>query len=175
ERAAAIVRSLRGFLGTGGPELSRQDVAQLVRGGAGLAGSENPAGRETPVQVELPSDLPAVDADPVQVQEVLVNLVRNAVEAQAGLPASGRAVLVTARPAGDTVEIAVADRGPGLAPEIAERLFQPFTTSKAGGMGMGLAISRTIVEAHGGQLWLSADGPAGCCFRFTLPVHREEP
>jgi signal transduction histidine kinase len=175
ERAAAIVRSLRGFLGTGGPDATRQDVAALIRGAAGLAETEHSQDGKTPVTVDLPPDLPQVDVDAVQVQQVLVNLIRNAIEAQAALPAARRTVLITAHPTGGEIEIVVADRGPGLAPEIAERLFQPFTTTKAGGMGMGLAICRTIVEAHGGRLWLAADGPDGCSFRFTLPVHREEP
>ena len=118
---------------------------------------------------------PQVDwviVDRVQVQQVLVNLLRNAMEAMQDTPRRELTVSLTA--AGETmVEIAVADTGPGVSEEVAAKLFQPFVTSKQEGMGIGLSISRTIVEAHGGKIWSELNAGGGATFRFTLPVAKE--
>jgi signal transduction histidine kinase len=108
--------------------------------------------------------------DAVQIQQVLVNLIRNAVEVLGSSDLARRVIHVAARyDAQGDVEIEVGDTGPGMAEDVAEKLFHPFSTNKAEGMGLGLSISRTIIDAHGGRLWLAASGPDGCSFRFTLP------
>jgi signal transduction histidine kinase len=119
------------------------------------------------VDIELDDAHDCVLADRVQVQQVLLNLVRNAAEALDGHPRPRLGV--TSQPRGDgRVEVLVSDNGPGVAPEIAERLFQPFATGKPDGMGLGLAISRGIVEAHGGELVLAPSPGGGATFRFSL-------
>lgn len=167
ERAGEILRTLREFIGAGGPRTSPHRVAALVKDALAVVAPDC-ARRGVNVDTALDRDLPLVHVDGVQVQQVLVNLVRNAAEAmdQAG----GGIVVAARRVEGGAVELEVRDSGPGLAEEMADRLFQPFSTTKATGMGMGLSICRTLVEAHGGRLWLVEGGPRGCVFRFTLPT-----
>ena len=108
-------------------------------------------------------------ADRVQVQQVVLNLMRNAIEAMAEAQSPRRELPITTSPGeAGMVEISIADTGPGIAPEIAEKLFQPFVTTKRQGMGVGLSISRTIVEAHGGKLWVEPNPGGGAVFRLTL-------
>ena len=109
--------------------------------------------------------------DRVQIQQVLLNLMRNAVEAMGASPQ--RKLSISTRANGDMVEVSVSDTGPGLTPEMRDRLFHPFTTTKADGLGIGLSICRTIIEAHGGELTCQSHEGQGTDFRFTLP--RSEP
>jgi two-component system, LuxR family, sensor kinase FixL len=113
---------------------------------------------------------PAVDlvlADKVQIQQVLLNLIRNAVEAMEGSPK--RELTIATKPEVDNmIAISVADTGTGIAPEMISQLFQPFVTTKRHGMGVGLSISRTIVEAHGGQILVESNPGGGTIFRFTI-------
>jgi two-component system sensor kinase FixL len=105
-------------------------------------------------------------ADKVQIQQVLLNLMRNAIEAMEA--STRRELVIAASAAEDSVTICVADSGHGIAPEMTSQLFQPFVTTKRHGMGVGLSISRTIIEAHGGQIWADANPGGGTVFRFTL-------
>ena len=105
-------------------------------------------------------------ADRVQVQQVILNLLRNAIEAMEGAERRELTVSIERAPA-EMALVSVTDTGPGISPEITDRLFQPFITTKAEGMGVGLSISRSIIEAHGGRLWVET-GPTGATFRFTL-------
>ena len=177
-RAGQIVRRLRDFVARDGEADTRlEDLAKLAEeaGALALVGIA-----ERGVQVGFRFDpwLPHVLVDRVQIQQVLVNLIRNALEAMLpddagddGAPPRPRELIVTAAAVGpEMVEVGVADTGPGLAPEIAGRLFNPFVSTKPGGMGMGLSICRSIVEAHGGRLWAEPNRDGGAVFRFTLPT-----
>jgi PAS domain S-box-containing protein len=126
------------------------------------------------VQTSFADGLPKVVGDRVELQQVAVNLILNGIEAMSGTTEGPRKLLVrTARAAGDSVLVAVMDSGPGLPPSSLERLFDPFYTTKSGGLGIGLSICRSIVEAHGGRLWASANLPRGAIFQFTVPVQRD--
>jgi signal transduction histidine kinase len=121
------------------------------------------------LRVNLPAHLPPVQGDRVQVQQVLLNLIVNGMDALNGNK-NNRRVTVSARLApARNVEISVSDNGHGIANEKLGKVFDPFFTTKPDGMGMGLPISRTIVESHGGRLWVESNNGSGATFRFTLP------
>lgn len=171
-RAGDIIRRLREFVARGDSERRVESLPRLIEDAAtlGLIGA-----KEHGVTVSFRLD-PAVDlvwADRIQVQQVLVNLIRNAVEVLGDAPGPRSLAIETAR-AGEFVEITVADTGGGLAPDVAARLFQPFVTTKQKGMGLGLSICRTIVEAHGGKIWVESRPGGGTSFRFTLRAAAEE-
>jgi two-component system sensor kinase FixL len=128
---------------------------------------------DTRVNVELDARVPLVMVNKVQIQQVLVNLCRNAFEA---MKSARRRVLTvgTRLETPETVMITVSDTGPGIAPEVMERLFQPFTTTKSEGMGIGLKICQSIVEAHGGQIWITPNEDEGVTFRVRLPIDEDE-
>ncbi len=166
-RATQIIRRLRDFVTKGESEQRAQAVAQLIEEASALAliGIRDSAVK---VQLRIAPQLPDVFVDKIQVEQVMVNLIRNAVEAM--MQCDRRELTVSAaRNRDGAVEIAVADTGPGIAPEIAERLFQPFVTTKPHGMGVGLSICRSIVEAHGGELRSEPNPDGGTIFRFFLP------
>jgi two-component system sensor kinase FixL len=172
-RAGQIIRRLRDFVSRGETERRVESITKLVEEASALAlvGSKE---RDVRVTFQLDPRADLVLADKVQVQQVLINLMRNAIDA---MEASHRRELVIATSADDEemVAISVADTGTGVAPEVAEQLFQPFVTTKRQGMGVGLSISRTIVEAHGGEIWLEPSPEGGTVFRFTLrAVSKEE-
>jgi len=124
------------------------------------------------VRTQLVEGLPIIEGDRVQLQQVILNLIVNAIEAMSGQNEARRELLLsTENGEPDGVRVAVRDSGPGLAPENLERLFDAFYTTKAEGMGMGLSICRSIIEAHGGRLWASANEPRGAVFQFSVPAH----
>ncbi|BCP55576.1 hypothetical protein K32_41930 [Kaistia sp. 32K] len=129
--------------------------------------AEEAARRSVRIRVEIEPGLPPVELDRIQIQQVLINLLRNGIEATAAI-AADRAVDVRVRQASGMVQIVIGDNGPST--EFSERMFEPFFTTKEYGMGMGLAISRTIVEAHGGRLWAERNEPQGARLSFTLPL-----
>ena len=125
------------------------------------------------VRMQLADDLPTIEGDRIGLQQVMLNLIVNAVEAMSGVDDEPRELIVnTSRDESNDILVAVRDSGPGLAVDRVDRIFQPFYTSKAGGMGMGLSICQSIIEAHGGRLWASANAPRGAVFQFTLPGAR---
>jgi C4-dicarboxylate-specific signal transduction histidine kinase len=143
-----------------------REVIELTRGEAQKNG--------VVVRAQLADGLPLIQGDRVQLQQVILNLVVNAVQAMSSVSEGARDLLIstgTAEP--DGVLVAVRDSGPGLPPSSAERLFEAFYTTKADGMGMGLSICRSMIEAHGGRLWASANEPRGAVFRFTVPADPE--
>lgn len=175
ERAGGVIDRLRALLRQRHIELRPVDLSRLVDEVLSIAFADA-AARGIRLVSELPADLPAVRCDRVHVQQVLLNLIVNAMDAIGDEPGAHEP-LVTLRacPAGNGhVEVCVCDSGPGVAAEARSSVFDPFFTTKAGGMGMGLAISRTIVEAHGGHIWVSADGERCSSFHFTLPVAAAE-
>ncbi|TWB38040.1 ATP-binding protein [Nitrospirillum pindoramense] len=177
ERAGAIIRHLREFYRTGQVASAPVPASDLVAGVARLLADEVAnAGARLDLAVDATLTL-AIDR--VQVEQVLINLVRNALDALAEGDATDRRILIEVRPAlaapdgtgdGARAEVRVADTGPGIAAEVAGRLFAPFTTTRRTGMGLGLSISRGIVEAHGGRLQAGGDALGGAAFSFTLPL-----
>jgi len=140
-----------------------EEVIALVRGEL----SKN----RVSIAIRLASGLPAVVGDRVQLQQVMLNLILNAIEAMAGSNSDARSlVILTEAVPPEGVRVSVGDSGPGIAPQDRERVFESFYTTKAGGVGIGLSICRSIINAHGGSLWADAHHPAGAAFRFTLPV-----
>lgn len=171
-RAGQIIRRLRDFVSRGEIERSVERVSKLVEESSALAlvGTRE-LGINVALRVGPEADL--VLADRVQIQQVLLNLIRNAIDAMADSPRR-ELIVGTRRVDNEMIEVSVADTGPGIAPEVADQLFQPFTTTKRQGMGVGLSISRTIVDAHGGRIWAEANKGGGTVFRFTLPAVTEE-
>jgi two-component system sensor kinase FixL len=171
-RAGEIIRSLREFIKRGETVRQPEPMRTLLAEGAALAfiGTDS-RGIDMDVQVDRAVDHVLVNR--VQLQQVIINLVRNAVEAMEGRPV--RILRLTAMPVEDgKVEVVVADSGPGLSPDMSRTLFTPFTTSKATGMGVGLSISQTIVEGHGGRIWATPSPWGGTAFHFTLDRADEE-
>jgi len=126
------------------------------------------------LRTELAPALPGVAGDRVQLQQVLLNLIVNAIEAMSGVHDRPRELMIVSRRSdANAVVVEVRDSGPGLNEEGAKQVFEPFYTTKAQGIGIGLSISRSIVEAHGGRLSASANEPHGAVFRFSLPVAQE--
>ena len=169
-RATQIIQRLRDFVRRGETEQRAEDVGNIIEEASGLAliGAKE---RGVKVQLRALPQLPQVLIDKVQIQQVVVNLMRNAIEAMEG--SERRELTISAAMAGeDAVGISVVDTGPGIAPEIADRLFQPFITTKAHGMGVGLSICRSIVEAHGGKLRTEPNPGGGTVFSFTVPTAR---
>ena len=126
------------------------------------------------VRTELAEGLPLIRGDRVHLQQVILNLIVNAVEAMSGISETRRELLISTAAPSDGVLVAVRDSGPGLAPATLERLFETFYTTKPAGLGLGLSICHSIIEAHGGQLWASANVPRGATFQFTLPALLQE-
>jgi len=164
-RAGAIIRRLRDFVARGETEMQVESLNRMIEEAAALALI---GARELGVDVRFSydRDVGEVLADRVQVQQVIVNLIRNAVDAMAGSPR--RELTISVGRADDHVLVTFSDTGPGIAPEIADNLFAPFMTTKRDGMGVGLSISRTIIEAHGGRLWVEPTEGGGATFKFTL-------
>ncbi len=166
-RSGEIIRRLRAFVARGEVSHQPEPIAQLVEEACALAlvGVQD---RDIKVHINVAPDMPDASVDRVQIQQVLLNLMRNAMEAMEGGDMRELA-LHTAVRNGDLL-ISVVDTGGGIPPEIEARLFQPFITTKSDGMGIGLSVCRTIIEAHGGRIWVERNAPQGSIFRFTLPT-----
>ena len=178
ERANDIIKRVRALARRSAPERVEVRPVDLVNDVLALAAAES-AGRRMAMHTDVPADLPVVVGDRVQLQQVLLNLIVNAMDAMAGVVEGERRLEIRARletAEGDRgVTISVADRGIGLQPDAAHRLFDAFYTTKPQGMGLGLAISRSIIEAHGGRLWAEPTPGGGALFSFHLPVAGELP
>jgi PAS domain S-box-containing protein len=169
QRAGEVIERMRGLLKRRAVERRRLDVGLLAGEVLTLVRPDANA-RRVALALEANPALPSVEGDRVQLQQVLLNLVLNAVDAVKDNSAPDRRVGIRARPAGDTVEVSVTDNGHGIPADLLGRVFEPFFTSKPNGLGMGLAISRSIVEAHGGRLWAENNPAGGATFTFSLPA-----
>jgi two-component system, LuxR family, sensor kinase FixL len=171
-RAGQIIRRLRDFVSRGESEKRVESLSKLIEeaGALGLAGARD---QNIQLRFSLNPEFDLVLVDRVQIQQVLVNLFRNALEAMAQSPRRELNVS-NAEDADDMVEIAVSDTGPGFHDDVKSNLFQTFFTTKETGMGVGLSISRSIIEAHGGRMWAETNASGGATFRFTLPTVANE-
>jgi two-component system sensor kinase FixL len=166
-RSGDIIRRLRTFVARGEATRQPESAPKLIEEALGLAlvGAKE---QGVKVLINLDPDLPAVAVDRVQIQQVLLNLIRNAMEAMED--GSDRQLTVAASAQAGHVLVSVCDTGTGIIPEIEAKLFQPFVTTKSEGMGIGLSVSRTIIEGHNGRLWMEHNPRGGSAFHFTLPV-----
>lgn len=171
-RAGDIIRRLREFAGKGDRDHSFENVAKLLEEAGALAmiGAKEKGMR---LRFDIARNMPPVLADKVQIQQVVLNLIRNAIEAMT--EGARKDLVIGARVLEkNLVEISVADTGHGIRAEVADQLFQPFVTTKQQGMGVGLSISRTIVESHGGRIWAEPNPGGGTVFRLTLRCIAED-
>lgn len=165
-RAGEIVRRMRDFLSHGETEHREESLSRIITEANALAlvGSRE---HGIDVQVHFDSDAERVFVDRIQIQQVLVNLIRNAIEAM--LNSAVRSLTISTQSGPEFLTVCIEDTGSGISDALASQLFQPFVTSKQGGMGIGLSICRTIVEAHGGRIWFEQGSNCGTAFHFTLP------
>lgn len=172
ERAGMVIKRIRGFVKRSDPIRKFADPAAIVAEAVGLAEIDARSAGLT-IQPELDPDLPALYVDPILIEQVLLNLMKNGLEAMRTSPV--RSLRVRVRVVNEDMVFAVTDRGAGVAAEIRERLFDSFYTTKAEGMGMGLNICRSIIEAHQGRLWFDDNAEGGSSFRFSLPIEPAGP
>ncbi|MGF6856918.1 trifunctional serine/threonine-protein kinase/ATP-binding protein/sensor histidine kinase [Paraburkholderia sp. CI3] len=172
-RAGDVIGRIRELIRKAPPRKERMDLNEAIREVIELTRGEATK-RGASVQTQLAGGLPHIEGDRVQLQQVLLNLLINAIEAMSGVNDGARELIVTTGTAdAGCVLVAVLDSGPGFAADRAEHVFAPFYTTKSAGLGMGLSICRSIIEAHGGRLWASANVPRGAVFQFTVPVYPE--
>lgn len=169
ERAGLIIRRVHNFVKKSEPRLELIDLAEVTKETVALLEPELTRGH-CAVDVFLDANLPRVRADRVLVEQVLVNLIRNSLDASKDVPPSSRFVTLAGALNGGAIEVRVLDRGAGVPEHLAEQLFSPFVSTKEGGMGMGLTICRSIVELHGGGIKYERQPEGGACFSFTLPL-----
>jgi two-component system sensor kinase FixL len=167
DRAAEIIRHLRDFIAGRESEKRVENIPEMLQNATRLVLASF-SGPTPTIELTCASAASSTFFDRIQIEQVVFNLVLNAAEAM--IDSGRRSIIVTTELNSDNmVEVRVADSGPGLAPEIRGRLFQPFVTTKEGGLGIGLSICRVIIEAHGGQLWAEDNPGGGTIFCFTIP------
>jgi len=170
ERATQIIRRVRDFIHKEEPRDERVDVNGAIRDIAALLHSDGHAHR-VEVEFDLADTALPVNADPIQLQQVVLNLAHNGIEAMGETEANSRRLGIETRAHPDgTIEVVVRDHGHGISADSMERLFDPFYTTKPQGLGLGLSISRSIIESHGGRLWAATGCKSGAAFHFTLPI-----
>ncbi len=170
-RAGDIIRRLRAFVEKREPNRTIEDMVKTIEEAIAL-GMVGAADTNVKLHLKIDRQLPRAFIDKIQIQQVVVNLVRNAIEAMENAPR--REIAIAAAVVDGFICVSVSDTGPGLSPEVTERLFQPFVTTKMKGMGMGLSICLAIIEAHGGRLSASTGADGGAQFEFTIPTLEHE-
>ncbi|MES9958257.1 MAG: ATP-binding protein, partial [Sedimenticola sp.] len=174
ERAGEIIRQLRQFVRKEQPQLSAVNLNELIDEVVTLL---KPEARRADVRIELDleQEISTVLAQHIQIDQVILNLARNAIEAMEDMLKGNRVLTITTRQGGkNAVIVTVADTGPGLSEEVREQVFNPFVTTKPSGMGLGLSISQGIIDAHKGRLYVDSNPGEGAVFRFMLPVTEEK-
>jgi PAS domain S-box-containing protein len=173
-RAGDVIKRIRSFLRKTDVRKIRFDIRLIVNETTKLMANEA-AANKTALRIEFSDDLPSALGDPVQIQQVVLNLIKNAFEAMSGQCESERELFISGKTTGGSmIAVEVSDTGPGVKAEDREKIFDAFYSTKQHGMGMGLGISRTIIEDHGGRLQLVASDNGGANFRFTLPAETVE-
>lgn len=174
KRAGDVVDRIRALAKKAPLRMARFDLNEAVVDVIALTRSEL-VKHGVSLQMQLATGLPLIEGDRIQLQQVILNLILNAVEAMSGIDNGTREVRIsTGSEASNAVLVTVRDFGPGLDPQSVDRLFEAFYTTKPGGLGMGLAICRSIIQAHKGRLWATANEPRGAVLQFTLPLERDE-
>jgi signal transduction histidine kinase len=170
-RASEVVERIRALIKKAPPQKDRFEINAAIREVIELTHTEV-VKNSISLRTELADGLLIVQGDRVQLQQVILNLIINAIEAMSGVSEGKRELLIgTGNDESRSVLVRIGDSGPGLAAATLERLFQPFCTTKPNGLGLGLSICRSIVEAHGGRLWVTTNVPCGAIFQFALPAH----
>jgi two-component system sensor kinase FixL len=174
DHASGVMRRMREFLRRGRPHVSSFDIRTLIDDALMLARPDATA-RGIEIVAEIPDGLPMIHGDRIQVEQVVLNLIRNATESISGAQQTDGQIRVTGAlvPGPPRIEIAVRDNGPGIGAELARSMFEPMTTSKHEGLGLGLSICLAIVESHGGRIWLQSGEPGQTEFRFSLPLEQQ--
>jgi C4-dicarboxylate-specific signal transduction histidine kinase len=168
-RASEVIARIRSLITKATPEKSTVQINQMIEQTVALATAQGSANNVT-IGLELSPNLPHVLGDSIQLQQVIVNLLMNGIDAIISTTDRPRKMLIRSEPqSSGQILVSVQDSGIGVAPDVMNRLFEPFFTTRSNGMGMGLSISRSIIEAHGGRLWAESDGSTGSVFHFTLP------
>jgi len=173
KRAGDIIRNLRAILKPDEGEREPVLINDILREAVSLFNSEAII-RNLTVETGFADPLPPIHVNKVQIQQVLVNLMMNAAESMLGTSGNRRVVIRTLAADGGTIKVAVRDFGPGVAEKELDKIFEPFFTTKRSGLGMGLSLSRSIIEAHGGHIWVENNADQGATFYFDLPVIRKE-
>jgi C4-dicarboxylate-specific signal transduction histidine kinase len=169
-RAGEVIERSRALVKKAPPRKDRVDINEAILEVLALVRAEV-AKHEVSAKTRLEEDLPPVRGDRVQLQQVMLNLLINAIEAMRGMDEGPRELLISTEATDpDAVLVTVRDSGPGFPPEIAERIFESFYTTKPGGLGMGLSICHSIIDAHEGRLWTTASPANGAVFQFRLPA-----
>ena len=172
DHASGVVRRMRDFLRRGRPHVSTVDLAGVLDDAVALVRADA-AVHQVRIELQVPGDLPAIHGDAVQLEQVIINLVHNAIEAIAAAGQSDGCIRIAVARLAAGIEIGVLDNGPGIAPDLAERLFEPLTTSKDEGLGLGLPICASIIESHGGRIWVHSRALGATEFRLSLPVQAD--
>ena len=173
ERAANIIQRIRHFVSNGKLKFVKFSLNEMIKESINFLEAEAKQ-TQTKIETDFSNKIPSIYADKIQLEQVLINIIKNAIEAVKECPLDERKVMIKTHPINsNTVEISISDQGIGLDKEIRNKIFEPFFTTKANGMGMGLAISKTIIESHGGELSLCSKKTKGACFKILLPIRQE--
>jgi signal transduction histidine kinase len=174
KRAGEVIARIRALTKRAATPREELDLNETIREVLALVGDEAKK-RKVIIRTQFADDLSRVSGDRVQLQQVGLNLIMNGMEAMSGVEQRPRELVITTRTIEpDQVQVTVADSGIGIDPQKIGKIFDSFYTTKAGGMGMGLSISRSILQAHGGRLWATANDGPGTSFHFTLPKYHDE-
>ena len=174
-RAGAVVARIRALFRKEEPSKERLDLNNLIEELVGFLRHEA-ASRRIPIRTDLMQSMPLIKADRVQLQQVVLNLIMNGMDAMSETTSTSKEILISSRRNGtNEILVALHDHGGGINSQLLEKIFDPFFTTKSQGLGMGLSISRSIIESHEGRLWATANPMGGAIFQFTIPIRAQNP